>query len=57
MEQNASLPLHQLVMCLAHNVDNAEANTEFCSWRAHLSSPAAAPESTSSPGASQVWAI
>ena len=49
MEQN-----HQLVMCLAHSVDNEGANTDFYSWCAHLSSPAAAPVSTSSQGASQV---
>ena len=40
--------MHQLVMCLAHSVDNEGANMEFCSWRAHLSSPAAAPGRTSS---------
>ena len=46
--------MHLLVMCLAHSVDNEGANTDFYSWCAHLSSPAAAPVSTSSQGASQV---
>ena len=43
--------MHQLVTCLAHSVDNEGANTEFRAWRAHLSSPAAAPGRTSSQGA------
>ena len=34
--------MHQFVTFLTHSVDNEGANTEFRSWHAHLSSPAAA---------------
>ena len=43
--------MHQLVMCLAHAVDNEDANAVFREWRAYLSSPAAAPGSNSSQAA------